>query len=96
MQETVHNPSGVTEVTRKNAPRLDTLEGKTICQVWTSGIFRGEEVHPVLTELLQKRFPTAKVIPYTEFPTSYPRDWDGVAELLKNRGCDAVITGPGA
>jgi hypothetical protein len=44
--------------------------------------------------LLQKRFPDVKIIPYTEFPVGTRGiDDDKIGEIVKGRGCQAVITG---
>jgi hypothetical protein len=86
------------------APRLDTLEGKTIGELWNGG-FRGDESFPIIEKLLQERYPTVKLIPYTEFSVStiaslHPEEKEKTLEALrtelKEKGCDAVITGNGA
>ena len=82
------------------APRLDTLEGKTICLV-SNGMFKHEVTFPVIADLLKKRFPTAKVIPYTELPISHSptslnsKQTTTLIAALKEKGCDAVIGGNG-
>ena len=48
------------------APRLNTLEGKTVCELW-NGAFRGDETFPMLREELQKRYPDIKIVPWEEF-----------------------------
>ena len=86
------------------APRLDTLEGKTIGEIWNGG-FRGDESFPIIEKMLRERYPTVKMIPYTEFPlitiaSLHPEDKEKTLEALraelKQKGCDAVITGNGA
>ena len=85
----------------QKAARLETLHGKTICEAWETGDFAGEKTFPVIRELLKKRFPDAKFVPFTELPTGqrFPeRFWvplDKVVELLKSKGCDAVLLGNG-
>lgn len=85
-------------------PRLDTLEGKTIGEVWNGG-FRGDESFPIIREMLQERYPTIKVIPYTDFsvitiaslhPEKKEKTLATLRAELKEKGCDAVITGNGA
>ncbi|MBI2908976.1 MAG: hypothetical protein HYX92_15140 [Chloroflexi bacterium] len=84
------------------APRLSDLRGKTICEVW-NGDFRGHITFPIMRELLQKRYPDAKIIPYTEFPiTTVIGNTGNLQERLNTavslalqRGCDAMITGNG-
>ncbi|MBI2907317.1 MAG: hypothetical protein HYX92_06665 [Chloroflexi bacterium] len=84
------------------APRLQDLNGKTVGEIW-NGSFRGNVTFPIIRELLKKRYPDIKVIPYTEFPTpgthgeteSIQKAADTAALMAKQRGCDAVITGNG-
>ncbi len=90
----VLNPSGEIQIGHLNAPRLDTLEGKKICNIWMTGMYRGEQFFPILSDLLKKRFPTITVIPYTEFPVGYPTDLEELVRIVKEKGCDAVIGGP--
>ena len=91
---TVVNPSGLTRLPIKNAPRLDTLDGKTIGEIW-NGTFRADATFPIIRKLLKERFPTVKFVPYTEFPVEYP-DPIKIPEAVKAKGCDAVIVGNGA
>ena len=93
----------------KNAPRLDTLKGKTICEAFrqtsmagTGTAWRASETFPVIRELLQKKVPGVKVIPYSDFPAEFASKefphWalpDKIGEILKSKGCDAVIVGNG-
>ena len=90
----VYNPAGTTEVANVHAPRLDTLSGKTICEL-SDGIWEHARTFPVIRELLQKRFPDARIIPYTEFPVG-EIDVEGIGEAVKDRGCDCVIVGNAA
>ena len=100
----VFSPIGDDTMARKAvASPLDTLDGKTIGEVW-NGVYKGTETFPVLRELLQQRFPGLKVIPFTEFPANYGGETRKeqaeaarrIAELAKAKGCDAIITGNGA
>ena len=93
----VLEPCGTVEPWAHNAPRLETLEGKTICELW-NGAWRGDEIMPLLRELLQKRFPTAKIIPFTQFPMGTARlsDTELISKVVKEAGCDAVIAGMAA
>lgn len=86
------------------APRLDTLEGKTIGALWNGG-FRGDESFPIIEKMLRERYPTVKLIPYTEFPLTTIASFHpeqkaqtlaALRAKLKETGCDAVITGNGA
>src|SRR4030095_5509562 len=94
----VLSPAGDETITRKTAaPGIDTLDGKTIAEVW-NGVYKGNETFPVLRELLKQRYPGVKIIPYTEFPANYGGETRKeqseaarkVAALAKELGCDAV------
>ena len=80
------------------AQRLDNLEGKTVCELW-DGLFRGDEIFPVLEKGLSERFPGVKVVPWTDFPKdgdhAFP-DWKAHPKALAEKGCDAVIVASGA
>ncbi|MBI4319273.1 MAG: hypothetical protein HY675_12355 [Chloroflexi bacterium] len=87
------------EVEAANAPRLATLEGKTICELCSSQGWRAEATFPVIRELLQKRYPTSRIVPYTEFPhrsggvDTYEIPVDRIGAVLSEKGCDALIVG---
>ena len=100
----VSSPLGDETITRKSvAPRIDTLDGKTIGEVW-NGVYKGDSTFPVLREVLKRKYPGVKVIPYTEFPAGYGGETLGeqresarkIAAMALERGCDAIITGNGA
>jgi len=84
------------------APRLDSLEGKTICLV-ANGSFKSNVTLSVIAELLSKQYPTAKLIPYTEMPRSFKAPAPGTTTAertaleaaFKEKACDAVISGNG-
>ena len=80
------------------AKRLDTLEGKTIAQMWDY-VFRGDEVYAVLEEGLKKRFPNIRWVSYKEFGNTHGGDErEVVASLprrLKELKVDATISGMG-
>ncbi len=89
----VLNPTGAAEITHLHAPRLDTLAGKTIGELWNRS-FRGDSTFPLIREALQRQFPGVKIIPYTEFPVGVTEiDSDKTADLIKQKGCQAVIVG---
>jgi hypothetical protein len=78
------------------APRLSTLEGKTIGQLWDD-LFRGDEIFPMLEEELVRRFPGVRFVRYDTFGSTHGRDEQRVlAELpakLRTLEVDAVISG---
>lgn len=92
----VLDPSGVSVVTQVHAPRLDTLDGKTICLL-INEIWQSWRTAPLIGELLQKQYPTAKIIPYTDLPTyseSFTADqYEEVVAAVKAAGCDGAIVG---
>ncbi len=100
----VIGPAGVRLVEQRAAsPRLPTLDGKTVGEVW-NGVFRGDETFPVLRAELQRRYPGVRILPYTEFPF-FPGDdrphaqqaaAREIAAAAKAKGCDALISGNGA
>jgi len=89
----VYDPTGEMEITETHAPRLDTLEGKTICEL-SNDTWQAHRVLPEVRRLLQERFPNAKFIPYTEFPTGNGGiATEKAAELVVRAGAQAVIIG---
>ena len=99
----VISPVGVKSIKKQNiVPRLDTLDGKTICETWNRD-FKGDIMFPIYRELFKKRYADVKVIPYTEFPSSplsgtpeFQREVSQqIAASAKERGCDAIISGNG-
>ena len=80
------------------AKRLDTLEGKTIAQVWDF-VFRGDEVFAALEEGLKDRFPNIRWISYREFGSTHGSDERQVvaslADKFKALEVDAMISGMG-
>jgi hypothetical protein len=85
------------------AARLDTLEGKTICEI-SNGGFNDKVSFPLIEQMLKERYPSIKIVPYSEFPsTTINAFWPerknetlkAVRSAILNNGCDAVITGNG-
>jgi hypothetical protein len=78
------------------AKRLDTVEGKTIGQLWDD-LFRGDEIFPMLEQALAVRFPGVRFVSYKIFGSTHGREEQRVvAELparLRQHGVDAVISG---
>lgn len=83
------------------APRLDTLEGKTIALV--GGSFMAHVTHPEIKRLILRNYPTAKVILLEEIGSGGPFPGPGVVRRakddfqrkLKEMGVQAVISGNG-
>ena len=83
---------------RALAKRPDTLNGKTIAQVWDY-LFKGDQIFTLLEEGLKKRFPDVKFVSWKEFGSSAGKDEREVVAALPKRfkelGVDAVISGMG-
>ena len=85
----------------KQAPRLDTLSGKTIAIVGTN--FMARVTHPEIKRLILENYPDAKVILQDEIGSAgmYPApglvrpDKDRFQQKLKEMKVDAVISGNG-
>ena len=100
----VVSPLGVQVIEQKTAaPRLPDLAGKKVAEIW-NGVFKGEETFPVMREMFRRRFPQTTIVPYTEFP-HFPGDdrpqaqqevARQIAQLVREKGCDAIISGNGA
>lgn len=91
----VFEPTGTVEIGERHAPRLDSLNGKTICELsnfrWEAG-----RIFPVIRELLKKRFPDIKIVPCTDLPDIAKIQPDALTKALKDKGCDAVIVSSAA
>jgi hypothetical protein len=97
MQERVLWPRGRrTVATRPVAPRLETLAGKTVAQLWDD-LFRGDEIFPVLESALAARFPGVRFVGYRTFGSTHGAEEHQVLQDLPTRmrehGVDAVISG---
>ena len=97
----LYDPSGAFEVRQVFAPRLNDLNGKIICEL-SDGQWEDNRTFPVIREQLQRLHPTAKIIPYTEFPHEssgsasgggFAIDLDSTANVVKQKGCQAAIVG---
>lgn len=80
------------------APRPGSLSGKTIGFLW-NGLFRGDEIFPMLSEFLSAREPSIRLIDFRAFGLVFGGDENEVlADLprrLRELGVDAVIGGVG-
>jgi hypothetical protein len=96
--EVVYPLGRSTMPTKPPAPRLDTLEGKTICELWNDK-FHGDKTFPMIEELLAKRYQGIKFVPYAKFGSTHSatevRDIAALPKKLLESGCNAVISGNG-
>jgi hypothetical protein len=80
---------------RTLAKRLDTLNGKTIAQLWDY-LFAGDEVFVALEAKIRERFPDVKFISWREFGSTHAvNEKELLASLpqrFKELGVDAAIS----
>jgi hypothetical protein len=84
------------------SPHLDTLEGKTIGEVYNNH-FKGELMFRTYRRLFEQRYPGVKIIPYDQFPIVYvggdpaaqKKTAKDIAARAREWGVDALITGNG-
>lgn len=80
------------------APRLDTLNGKTVAQLWDY-LFRGDTVFQLIEEALTARFPSVRFVHWSEFGNTHgSNEREVLAQLprrFKELGVDAAISGMG-
>ena len=80
---------------RPLAKRLDTLNGKTIVQLWDY-LFSGDEVFTALEAKLRARYPGVKFVSWREFGSTHAvNEKELLASLpqrFKELGVDAAIS----
>jgi len=91
------NPAGVVEIKQEQlAPRISTLEGKTIVLRW-NGKHNGDNFLDRIAELLKEKVPSAKVIKLYELDKSTIKisgsmaESARIAQVIKGMGADIVI-----
>jgi ABC-type amino acid transport substrate-binding protein len=74
------------------ARRLADLNGKTIGEI-SNRLWESDRIFPLIRELLKRRFPDIKFVPYTDFPWGADNisDNEELGDLVVAKGCDAVI-----
>lgn len=84
--------------TARFAQRLDTIEGKTVGELW-DWFFRGDKIFPVIEKELAKRYPGVKFVGYEVFGSTHGGEEQKVLaalpDKLRQNNCDAVISGVG-
>ena len=70
------------------------LHGKTICEL-SNDSWEADRTFPAIRELLQRQFPTAKIVPYTEFVYGNVQleSAKDIGDVVVKKGCQAVIVG---
>jgi hypothetical protein len=83
------------QVMRPLAKRLDTLNGKTVAQLWDF-LFAGDDVFATLEEELRAEYPDVKFVSWREFGSTHaPNEKELLASLpqrFKELGVDAAIS----
>ena len=83
---------------RPMAPRLKTLEGKKVAELWDF-LFRGDEAFAMLEDGLKERYPGIEFVNWREFGNTHGEDeakiLAGLPARLKEMGVSAVISGMG-
>ena len=102
MDSVISPIGGETVGTTGLAPRLESLNGRTVGEIWNED-FKGDVMFPAYRELLKARYPDVKFVPYTELPhgvlkgtPAYQREvLADIARALREKKIDAVISGNG-
>jgi hypothetical protein len=84
------------------APRLSTLEGKTVGMVWNHS-FKADITFPAIEESLKKQYPGIKIVPYTAIDSAILAaggdirtvDAASLRNIFKLKAFDAIISGNG-
>jgi hypothetical protein len=94
MKLEVYAPTGVGRDSNRYpyARRLQDLNGKTIGEI-SNRLWEADRIFPAIRELLRRRFPDIRFVPYNEFPSHADdiQDNEQLADMILARGCDAVI-----
>ncbi len=87
-----------TVVVHPLAPRLQSLEGRTIVELWDY-LFRGDEIFPMLEEALSERCPGVRFVRWDVIGSTHGDEEHEVLATLPRRleelGADAVVSGMG-
>jgi len=89
-------PCGERKLSAKPVARkLDTLNGKTIAQLWDY-LFFGDKVYEALEEDLKKAYPDVRFVSWREFGSSHATNERELLESLPRRfkelGVDAALS----
>jgi hypothetical protein len=79
------------------AAPIPDLSGKTICAMRHT--FRADETFPMIEALFREKYANIKFISNYEMPDpkiSSPKEEAELAKVLREKGCDVLLTGNGA
>ena len=89
-------PTGATEIRAIHAPRLPSLEGKSIAFL-SNDMWQAHRTLPLIQELLKGRFPTVQILPHQDFPQGNAQiDDDATIEKVLSKGAQAAVIGNAA
>ncbi len=89
----VYDPTGAINVTQLYAKRLDSLDGKVICEIADDN-WQDERTFPAIEELIKKQYPTAKIITWDKFTHGTKNiQYPGIVDEVKKAGGNAVLLG---
>ncbi len=92
----LHHPQGATEVQVLHAPRLDTLEGKTVAFL-SDDMWQAHRMLPVLRETLAAEVAGIRIVAESELPQgTLAIDREETVDEVLARGADAVVVGNAA
>ena len=62
-------------------------------------MFQGDKTFPRIREILKRRFPNLQIVPYSELPpldiVRIEEELRRMPDVLRQKRCDALITGNG-
>jgi hypothetical protein len=89
----VFDPSGATEITAVHAPRLPSLDRKTVAFL-SNDMWQAHRTLPLVQELIQGRFPSAHILSHKLFPQGNAQiDSDATVAQVLERGTQAAVIG---
>jgi hypothetical protein len=81
------------------APPVTDLNGKTVGELW-DWVFKGDKMFPIIREELRNKYPDIKFVEFSSLGNTHgsnERDYvAALPDLLRQHGCDAVISAVGA
>ena len=89
----LYDPTGNVAITQTHAPRLDTIEGKTIGLV-VNDVWESDRIAAKLAELFAAQYPSVKVLGPENFVRGseyITLDNNGIYEQVTELGVDGVI-----
>ena len=91
----IFDPTGSIEIKQLHAPRLDTLEGKTIGFV-SDDAWEDDRTFAELKRLIERDYPSITIYTQDNFThgiEAITKENNGIAEKMKELGVDAAIVG---